>query len=104
MDLVTEIYILTKNYPKTEIYGITSQTRRAAVSIPLNISEGAAKTSNKDFARFLEVAIGSINELETVLIIAKNVQIIDENILNEFSEKIITLRKMISKFNNKLKD
>lgn len=87
MDLVTEIYMLTANYPSHEIYGITSQTRRASVSIPLNISEGSAKSSDKDFSRFLEMAIGSTNELETVLIIAKNVQFIDEKTLEEFSEK-----------------
>ena len=49
MDLVTQIYVLTADYPSSEIYGITSQTRRSAVSIPLNISEGSAKSSNKDF-------------------------------------------------------
>lgn len=78
MDLVTQIYVLTADYPSSEIYGITSQTRRSAVSIPLNISEGSAKSSNKDFSRFLEMAIGSSNELETELIVAKNVGFINE--------------------------
>ncbi|VBB45818.1 23Sr RNA [uncultured Paludibacter sp.] len=104
MDLVTEIYVLTNKYPKHEIYGLTSQTRRAAVSVPLNISEGSAKSSNKDFARFLEMAIGSINELETVLIVAYNIQYIDFEHLNEFQEKITILRKMISKFKDSLEE
>ena len=104
MDLVTQIYVLTADYPSSEIYGITSQTRSSAVSIPLNISEGSAKSSNKDFSRFLEMAIGSSNELETVLIVAKNVGFINEKILEEYSEKIITLRKMISKFKDTLKE
>lgn len=103
MDLVTQIYLLTMKYPREEIYGLTSQTRRAATSIPLNISEGAAKSSNKDFARFLEMAIGSSNELETALIVAKNIQFITEDMLKPFENEIIELRKMITKFIEKLK-
>lgn len=76
IDLVTEIYLLSNSYPKNEIFGLTSQTRRAAVSISLNISEGSAKLSNRDFARFLEMSIGSSNELETSLIIARNLAFI----------------------------
>lgn len=103
MDLVTKIYRLTANYPKSEIYGLTSQTRRAATSIPLNISEGAAKSSNKDFALFLEMAIGSTNELETALIIAKNIQFITDDMIKPFESEITEIRKMISKFMTNLR-
>ncbi len=102
IDLVTEIYLLTNSYPKNEVFGLTSQARRAAVSIPLNISEGSAKSSNKDFARFLEMSIGSSNELETLLIIARNLAFIDDKTLSEYQQKITDLRKMIFKFKESL--
>lgn len=103
IDLVTQIYLLTMKYPKSEIYGLTSQTRRAATSVPLNISEGAAKSSDKDFARFLEMAMGSINELETALIVAKNLQFITEDAFGVVEKELIEIRKMITKFIKGLK-
>ena len=69
--LVTDIYQLTAGFPREEIYGLTGQMRRAAVSIPSNIAEGAARSSPKEFARFLMVARGSLSELETQLILAE---------------------------------
>ncbi len=104
IDLVTEIYLLSGVYPNSEIYGLTSQTRRAAVSVPLNISEGSAKSSNKDFSRFLEMSLGSINELETTLIIAQNLKYINNEKLIDFQNKITELRKMIFKFKDSLSD
>ena len=73
IDLAEEIYKITKNFPKEELYGITSQIRRAAVSISANIAEGAARNSNKEFIQFLYIALGSLSELETELIISKRV-------------------------------
>ena len=102
MDLVTDIYRLTSKYPKSETYNLSSQTQRSAVSIPLNISEGSAKSSNKDFSRFLEYSIGSTMELETSLIIAFNLGYIDQKELDENSSRIIELQKMIYKFKNSL--
>ena len=64
--LAIDIYFLTQKFPKTEQFGLTSQLRRCAVSIPSNIEEGSAKSSKKDFGRFLEIALGSAHELETV--------------------------------------
>ncbi len=103
MDFVTEIYLLTRKYPKHEIFGLSSQTRRAATSIPLNIAEGSAKSSNKDFARFLEMAIGSSYELESAVIIAYNLEYIDIEILNDNINKLGELQKMILAFKNSLK-
>lgn len=78
IDFVTELYKITAIFPKEELYGLTSQMRRAAVSIPSNIAEGAARKSNKEFIQFLYIALGSTVEIETQLIISKNLMLIDE--------------------------
>lgn len=70
MFLVEEVYRLTGVFPRAELYGLVSQMRRAAVSIPSNLSEGASRESLKEFGYFVNVAIGSVSELETQLIIA----------------------------------
>ena len=72
MELVTSIYALTREFPREEIYGLTAQIRRSATSIPSNIAEGAARQGEKEFARFLYIALGSCAELETQLLIARN--------------------------------
>lgn len=71
IDLVLEIYGATTSFPKGELFGLTAQMRRAAVSIPSNISEGAARQTGKEFVQFLFIALGSASELETQLIIAE---------------------------------
>lgn len=102
MDIVTVIYQVTNTFPNHERFGLISQMQRSAVSIPTNIAEGSAKTSNKDFIRFLEMSIGSSFELETELIVSFNLKYIDsisyENLLNKISE----IQKMIYGFKNKL--
>ena len=102
LDLVKDIYQITTAFPKTESYGLSNQIQRAAVSIPSNIAEGSAKTSNKDFARFLEMSIGSLFELETELIIVLNLKYIDSMVFEDIQNKIIELQKMITGFKNKL--
>jgi len=72
MELVTEVYRLSKTFPKDELYGLTSQLRRCAVSVPSNIAEGHARNSSGDYARFLRVACGSLYELETQIEVARN--------------------------------
>ncbi|MBP9793910.1 MAG: four helix bundle protein, partial [Flavobacterium sp.] len=74
MIFVTKIYNTTKKFPKEEQFGITSQIRRSAISIPSNISEGLGRNSNKDYLRFLNIAIGSLFELQTQLEISKNIE------------------------------
>lgn len=72
MNFVTEIYQLTKTFPPDEKFGLSSQIRRAGVSVPTNIAEGSARKTTKEYIQFLFIAIGSLTELETHLVIAKN--------------------------------
>ena len=78
MALVSSIYQITRSFPKEELYGLTSQMRRAAVSIPSNLAEGAARTGQKEFAQFLSIAKGSLSELETQLLISADLGYLDQ--------------------------
>ena len=83
MDLVTEVYKITHNFPREEIFGLTSQLRRAAVSVPSNIAEGQGRTSRKEFLYFLGNAKGSLSEAETQILIARNLGYIDKEGIND---------------------
>ena len=72
MELVKAVYRVTQNFPKEEMFSLTSQMRRAAISVPSNLAEGAARTSQYEFAQFLSISRGSLSELETQLLIAKD--------------------------------
>lgn len=102
VELVTDIYKLTNNFPTIERFGIISQMQRAAVSVSLNIAEGSAKSSEKEFNRFLEMSLGSLLELETILLIAFNLKYLNTDNYNLFQTRIIELEKMISGFKSKL--
>ena len=102
MDLVVEIYQLTNTFPNNEKFGLSSQMNRSAVSIPSNIAEGSAKSSNKDFARFLEMSIGSSYELETELTIASKLNYMELDVFVSLQNKIVEIQKMIIGFKNKL--
>ena len=92
MALAKEIYELTKNFPKEETYGLVSQIRRAAVSIPSNIAEGAARNSNKEFIQSLYVSLGSLAELETQLLLSRDLGFLKNEEINGRIERI---RKML---------
>lgn len=94
---VTDLYHKTSNFPKEEIYGLVSQLR-SAVSIPSNIAEGAARQSNKEYIHFLYVALGSLMELDTQLIIAKNLNFLSNESLNDLQSKTNEIRKMPNGF------
>jgi four helix bundle protein len=87
MQLAKEVYLLTKAFPKEELYGITSQIRRASVSIPSNIAEGAARNGDKEFIQFLYISLGSISELETQIILSKDLGFL------KTTEVLITIEK-----------
>ena len=93
ISLVTEIYNITSNFPKEEVYGLTSQIRRCAVSIPSNIAEGVVKHSDKETLRFLDVSLGSVSELDTQMIIASELKYIDN--YDEINIKISKVRALL---------
>jgi four helix bundle protein len=99
--MFTNIYGLTKTFPKDEVYGLISQMRRAAVSYPCNISEEAARSSTKEYIHFTYIALGSLSELETQIIIAKNLVYIYD--IEEILNQIELLRKMTLSFMKFLK-
>jgi four helix bundle protein len=93
--LVLEIYKLTSEFPKHEIYGLISQMRRASVSVPSNIAEGAGRRSPGDFCRFLYYASGSLTELETQLYLSGELGYADKDLVSELKKEIILLRRQI---------
>jgi len=98
IELVVQIYEITSKFPKTEIYGLTSQLRRSAVSVPSNIAEGAARNSDKEFIQFLYISLGSLSELETQLIIAEKIGYGNAVFLNDLIEKIRRMTLNLIKF------
>jgi len=101
MDLVEQVYVLTSSFPSSEIYGLTNQLRRAAVSVPSNIAEGASRTGDKELLYFLNVAIGSIAEIETQLLIGVRLKYVDKQ--NEIFDLITEVRKLLLGFRNYVK-
>lgn len=95
IDIVEDVYAMTQSFPHEEIYGLTSQIRRASVSIPSNIAEGAARQTDKEFIQFLYMALGSLSELETQVIIALKLGFIKED---KILQKIEILRKQLLSF------
>ena len=92
ISLAEHIYLLTEAFPKEEIYGLVSQMRRAAVSVPSNIAEGAARNSHKEFIQFLYISLGSLAELETQLLLSKRFGFASNPEIDESIEKV---RKML---------
>lgn len=97
MDLVVFIYAVTEKYPKHEIYGLTSQTRRSAVSVPSNIAEGRLRGSRKDFRQFLIIAFASGAELETQLEIGRRLKYLNQVEFNQAVGMLTEIMKMLNK-------
>lgn len=112
IDLVKDVYLLTDSFPKSEIYGLTSQIRRASISVPSNIAEGAGKKSSKDYIRFLDISLGSLAELETQLIISVKIGYLTQDAVDNCFNEIMELGKMLHglikslsyKINNSLRE
>ena len=101
--MAKDIYELTERFPTNEKYGLSSQIQRATVSIASNIAEGSSRKSEKDFARFLEMAIGSAFEVETQLTIAKEIGYLNDARFIEIQSELIIIQKQISQFITKLR-
>jgi four helix bundle protein len=102
-ELVKLVYQLTKSFPKEEIYGLTNQIRRSAVSIPSNIAEGVGRQSVKETLHFLHIAKGSLNELETQLFLSFDVGYISEKEIKNIFETLISCKKLLNGFINYFK-
>lgn len=102
MELCNDVFKITKGFPKEEIYSLTSQINRSAVSVPSNIAEGSSRSSNKEFNRFLEIALGSLFELQTQMVLASYKDYIDKTELQKVEDKIEELQKIISGFKKSL--
>jgi four helix bundle protein len=96
MTLVIEIYRTTEKFPSKEVYGLTNQIRRAAVSIPSNIAEGAARQTQKEFTNFLHIAQGSMSELDTQLELANRLGYLNDNSRNSLNEMMEQIDKMLT--------
>jgi|WetSurSiteA1Bulk_404760.scaffolds.fasta_scaffold138467_1 four helix bundle protein len=103
MALVIEVYRASQEFPKEEIFGLMSQTRRAAVSIPSNIAEGHARTSKKEFQYFLSNASGSLAELETQLVMAHQLAYIDETTINHLLARLWEVARILNRLLSSLR-
>ncbi|MBZ0300425.1 MAG: four helix bundle protein [Anaerolineae bacterium] len=101
--LVLGVYRLTGEFPTDERYGLTSQIRRSAMSIPSNIAEGSARGSDSDFARFMHIAMGSAAELDYQLLLAHDLQLLEPSVYQELAGELTEVRRMLTAFSQKLK-
>lgn len=100
--LTLKIYTSTKSFPREELFGLTSQIRRSFESIGYNISEGSGRNSDKEFANFINIALGSSNEAENQLILAKDLNYINESDYQNILEELIILKKKLVTLWNRL--
>jgi four helix bundle protein len=102
IELVKTIYLLTRDFPKHEIYGLTSQIQRSAVSVPSNIAEGQTRNSMADFQRFLFIAQGSLSEVDTQIVIAQELGYLEKEKGQDVEARILELRRMLYALINSL--
>jgi four helix bundle protein len=102
IELVTNIYLKTQSFPKEEVFGLTSQMRRFAVSIPSNIAEGCGRNTDKDFNNFLGISLASAFDFKTQLIICKNLNLIHQTDFNFLESEIEHIQNMIIKLKSTL--
>ncbi len=102
INLVKEIYRVIEKFPSSELYVLSSQIRKAAISIPSNIAEGQGRNSSREFRQYLAVSLGSLSELETQLIIAQEIRYLTAEELDPLLISIDTIRKMLRALSNSL--
>jgi four helix bundle protein len=102
IELVGEIYKITKLFPQEELYGLTSQIRRAAISVPSNIAEGQGRKTKKEFAHFLSIAHGSLRELETQLIISKHLEYANSEVVEIMLNRCAEIGRLANGLSNSL--
>lgn len=102
--LTLQVYKITESFPKEELYGLTSQIRRAAASIPTNIAEGCGRGSNIELRRFLEIAMGSAGEVEYQLLLAHDLKYIDDEKYSLLNSSVIEIKRMIATYIRKIKE
>lgn len=100
MDLAEDVYRVARTLPEHERYGLAAQIRRAAVSVPANIAEGAARSTSREFVRFLRISLGSLAELETELLLAARVGIVQSTDVPH--DRIVAVRQMLIRLNQSL--
>lgn len=98
MELAEEIYKVTKEFPKSEIFGLVSQLRRAAVSISANIAEGSSRGSKKDYARFIEISIGSLKETESMVFLSQRLNFLNKGCCDSLLMKMGALGSQLGAF------
>ena len=103
LELAEAVYAVTTDFPKAEVFGLISQLRRAAVSIPSNIAEGHARDSTKEFLRFISIALGSLAELETQLTLACRLGFLERKKLEELTEQTNAIGRMLRGLQNSLR-
>lgn len=103
-DLALQVYKCTAHFPSQEVYGLTSQMRRANVSIPSNIAEGCARATDPDFARYCSIALGSASELDYQLILAKDLGFLPQATFSELAHRTEEVKKMINALLQKLRN
>ncbi len=96
MDLAIGVYSATETFPSREIYGLTNQIRRAVVSVPSNIAEGAARQTKKEFSNFLHIAQGSLSELDTQFELARRLGFLDETSWRDLDSRMVQIDKMLT--------
>jgi four helix bundle protein len=96
MDLVIEVYRATENFPKTELFGLANQMRRATVSIPSNISEGQGRSTTKDFIHFLYIARGSLQEVETQIILSQRLGFLSDRTRHDLIARSTEIARILN--------